>query len=145
MIFEESSVQDFLSEGTETQIGNQIIAEGIIMDAMQEAGVTALDEDVMLDLLQENLLSERNIIKFDKKTKRKHNANRAVIVIAKEKNDRDYKKLVKVYKMRKVLLARLQAKYGTKAKVRARQMEKSGSLSNAIAKIKKGSVKRRDL
>jgi hypothetical protein len=146
MLFNEESMYDMFSEGEETKEGNQIIAEAIIEDALLENGLVMLDEDIALDMLNEELLSERNIIKFDKKTKRKYNTNKAAVVIAKEKNDRDYKKLVKVYKMRKLLLGRIMKKYGTKAKIRARQMETNHGMATALSKIKgRASVQKVDI
>jgi len=144
-MFLNEDTNNLLSETTETKEGNQLIVEGIILDALAEAGLSYLDEDTAFELLKEDLLSEKNIIRFDKKTKRKHNTNRAVLVIAKEKNDRDFKKLVKVMKMRRILLNRLQNKYGSKAAIRAKQAEKTGTLSKIVAKIKKGSVRKKDL
>ena len=81
-----------------------------------------LSDDEAYELMSEGLLSERNIVKYDKQTKRKRLAGQAAILIAKEKNDPLYHKLKKVYKQRKMLKDAIQKKYGTKGALRAKQM-----------------------
>ena len=128
---------DLVNESaTETKLGDQIISEALIQDALAESNQTVLDEDVMAELLSEELLSERNILKWDKWAKRKYATNKSVLVIAKKKNDRDFKKLVTVMKMRRKLLDRLAQKYGNKAKIRARKMEQNHGIAKAISDIK---------
>jgi hypothetical protein len=136
-----SSLSNILTEGHEaTKEGDELIAEAIIQDAMTEAGTTTLSEDVIYELLNEEILNERNILKWDKKAKRKYATNKSVLVIAKEKNDPDYKKLKKVMKMRKKLLDRLFKKYGTQAKARAYKIENSHGMAKIVSMAKNGNV-----
>ncbi len=148
ILYRKEVIEMFLNEdldlnvfdsGCETKIGNQIITEAIIQDALLESNQTILDEDSMLSLLSEELLSERNILKWDKYAKRKHATNKAEIVLARENNDRDYKKLVTVYKLRAKLLARIHQKYGNKAKIRVRQQMSNKGVSKVVGNIAKKS------
>ena len=144
MIFLEDEITEsasmLLGEDTETKLGNQLIAEAIVQDALAESNQTILDEDILTELLSEELLSEKNILKWDKYAKRKYATNKSVLVIAKEKNDKDFKKLVKVMKMRRLLLNKLGKKYGNKAKLRARQQEQNHKLAGIISKLKNKNV-----
>ena len=143
---EDINTLDLMNEGTETRMGNQLIVEALLEDAMVDSGVTILDEDIQFDLLNEELLSEKSIIKFDKKAKRKHATNKAAVIIAKEHNDKDFKKLIKVYKMKNMLLGRIFKKYGNKAKIRVRENERNHGVAKAISKIKNNlSIAKRDM
>lgn len=147
MFFNEdmNSTDLMMSEGVETSLGNQLVTEAVIQDALNENQVI-LDEDSCLDLLSEELLSERNIIKFDKYAKRKHATNKTAVILAKENNDKNYKKLVLVYKMRKKLLAKIMTKYGNKAKIRVRENERNNKVSQTLAKIKdKAHIQKKDM
>ena len=95
-------------------------------------------------LIDKDLLSEKVIVKFDKKAKLNREEKLAVLTIAKEKKDRDFYKLVRVWKMRKLLLDKLNKKYGSQAKTRAKQMIKkqSSSRSTTGKKVAKRAAKK---
>jgi hypothetical protein len=79
----------------------------------------------------ESVLLERSIVRLDKKAKLENLYKTAIFTIAKEKNDRDFAKLVKVWKSERFLEAKLEKKYGRQAMQRAkeamRNKKKSGS------------------
>lgn len=109
----------------ETLEGDQLILEAILEDS----GVELSESDIH-ELISEQLLSERSIVRLDKKAKRAHAEKKAVIVLARENGDPLYKKLVTVYKMKKKLISRLVEKYGARAKSRVRK-----NMSNANKRV----------
>lgn len=115
--------------------GDQLITEALLEDY----GVT-LTEDEVLELVSEQLLSERSVVRLDKQAKRSLAEKKAVIVIAKEQNDPEYKKLVKVYKQKRDIINKLVDKYGSRAASRVRKNKQSaGSVLSKF--IKKGDSK----
>lgn len=111
--------------------GDQHINEAIL----EEAGVVLTDSEAY-DLISEQLLSERSIVRLDKFAKRSLAEKKAVIVLAREANDPLYRKLVTVYKMKKKLISKLVMKYGSRAKSRVRKNasnKKMGSLVKRTA------------
>ena len=132
-IFSEASIMgvlngDLLSEGAgiyqENPENDIILAESILEATLSSDELEALCENTSeLALLQdENILNEKSIIRFDKNAKLKRAESQAIIIIAREKKDRDLNKLLRVWKMRKILLERLRRKYYNAAKARAKQM-----------------------
>ena len=125
-------------EQSGTSEGDQLILEACI----QELGIE-LNESEMQELTDKSLLSERNIIKLDKLTKKGIAERRAILVIAKEKNDPVYKKLVMIYRMKKKAIDLLTKKYGNAARQRVRKNMSSfkkissanltSKVSNAVA------------
>lgn len=126
----------------EDPMNNIILAEAILTDALNPEELSQLcEDDSQLALLQdENFLSERSIIKFDKAAKLKRAEAQAAIIIAREKKDRDLNKLLRVWKMRRLLLDRIFKKYGNAAKQRAKQMVRK--MSNSRSPVAKTAAKR---
>lgn len=120
------------------------LAEAIFMNSLTPAELTALTEDTheMGILIEEGILSEKTIVKFDKKAKLERATQQAVLNIAREKKDRDFNKLIRVWKMRKALLEKLNKKYWTTAKQRGKQMvaktakSKSPTAKKVAARVK---------
>lgn len=71
--------------------------------------------------LSEGVLLERTIVRLDKKAKLSKARKMAVFMIAKEKNDPNFKKLLTVWKMERYLEAVLEKKYGNEATRRAKK------------------------
>lgn len=132
-----SDALDLEGFNTDTAEGDAIIEQAILEDALIDCNMKMLDENTMAELLSEELLSERNILKWDKKAKKKYAKNKAVLVIAREKNDRLFKKLITVMKMRRKLLNQLNDKYGTKADARVRQKMNNHNMAKAVSKVQK--------
>jgi hypothetical protein len=101
----------------ETVEGNQLIVEAILMENGIE--LTSSEE---VELMQENLLSERNIVKLDKYSRKNRLLTKSAIIIAKEANDPLFKKLAKVYMQKRTLRAAIEKKYATKAAARVRKI-----------------------
>lgn len=72
--------------------------------------------------LSEGILMERSIVRLDKKAKLNKAVKMAIFVVAKEKNDPNFKKLLTVWKMERYLEALLEKKYGNEARRRAKKM-----------------------
>lgn len=145
MLLNENEAYTLLESGRETKVGDQIINEAIIADALSAYGQT-LSEDSAVDLLSEELLSERNIVKLDKYSKRALAEKKAAIVLAKEANDPAYKKLQTVYKLKHKLIDHIMNKYGAKAKIRVKKNAKQSTIAKVVSEIKeKVHVKGRDL
>lgn len=140
-LFDKDSMVGFLNMNEDVGLiqespeNNILLAEAILSDALNSEELSALCEDsAQLAMLQdENLLSEKSIIKFDKAAKLKRAEAQACIIIAREKKDRDLNKLLRVWKMRKLLLDRLFKKYGNSAKQRAKLMVRNMSKSKSPA------------
>lgn len=103
---------------------NLILCEAIIFSELNSEELADLSENTkeLETMIGDNLISEKTIIKLDKKAKLSRAEQQAVLLIAKEKGDKDFFRLVRVWKMRKFLLNKLNKKYGGRAKSRARQM-----------------------
>lgn len=113
-----------------------LIVEAMLKEALGtgEELETFLSEEAHM-YVKMGLLSERSIVRLDKAAKLTKYESQAVLAIAKEKGDRDFKKLKTVYKMRKVLLDKLEKKYYNEAKRRAKDMmKKSKSMVGQTAK-----------
>lgn len=138
---ENATVGDLTVQDPENDV---LIAESLFTSNLSSEELAALCEDSsqMAQLVDEGILSEKSIVKFDKKAKLSRAESQAVLIIAREKKDRDFNKLIRVWKMRKFLLEKLTKKYGTQAKARAKQMVKNmgKSKSQTAKKVAKKSV-----
>ena len=76
------------------------------------------------DLINEGVLLERNIVKFDKKTRYNQLLKVAILKLAKENNDPLYKKFVLYKKKERFIENRFATIYGTKAAPLAKKMLK---------------------
>ena len=91
--------------------------------------------------VSEAFMTERTIVKFDKKARWSQLHKVAVLAIAKEKKDVMYKKLVTVWRIEKTLENRLTVKYGSQANARVRaylqraRQSKSNPIKKAAAKL----------
>lgn len=147
---ENTSNDDYLDEGMglyEEDPENDIaLSEAMFMSYLNADEIDELCENSaeLNYLIDKDLLSEKVIVKFDKKAKLSRAEAQAVLIIAKEKKDRDFYKLVRVWKMRKLLLEKLNKKYGSQAKTRAKQMIKkqSSSRSTTSKKVAKRAAKK---
>jgi sensor histidine kinase regulating citrate/malate metabolism len=87
------------------------------------------DSNATSDAVLEGVLLEKNIVRLDKKAKLQNAYKTAIFTVAKEDNDRDYKKLVTVWKMERALEAKLEKKYKNEGMKRAKEMLKKSKLS----------------
>lgn len=96
-----------------------------------------------VNAVREGVLLEKSIVRLDKKARYQNYYKAAIFTIAKEKGDRDMKKLMTLWKAERVLEAKLEKKYANEAKKRAKQAmaDAKKSKSNIIARIAKKSDK----
>lgn len=76
-----------------------------------------------------NILTERTIVRFDKKAKLSRSYATALFQVAKEKKDRMFKKLLTVWKMERFLEGHLHKKYGNEAMRRAKKAQQAAHKS----------------
>lgn len=134
---DDTSDEDISQEqlGEDKQLHNQKIFEGFLIDCVNSGKLTEASDRVIAEyvkegLLNEEMLSEKNVIKvkLDRATRTNIMLNRSILYIAKEKNDPDYKRLVKIWAMRRKIMAKLTAKYKSAAQARARKLVAQGAL-----------------
>lgn len=127
---------DALEEGTIYEENPEFdveLAEAVFMNTLTPEELSELSENSveMSRLVDEGLLSEKTIVKFDKKAKTERATQQAVLQIAREKKDRDFNKLIRVWKMRRALIEKLNKKYWSQAKARAKKMVNKAKTSKA--------------
>lgn len=131
MLFEKNG---FVSTSVETNVNDDaLIMEAAIMDVMTNDQIEmALENttDVNIAVNQE-IVQERTIVRLDKKAKKSKAEKMAVFTIAREKKDPDFKKLLTVWKLERFLEAKLEKKYGSKAKMRAKETLKNAAKSKS--------------
>jgi len=135
--------------------GRIVEEEAISNEAMAyiiEAAIADLpEEDISMFLeseteqsaaMEENVLLERTIVRLDKAAKLSKARKMAIFTIAKEKNDPDFKKLMKIWEMERFLEAKLEKKYGNEGSRRAKKSvakaanSKSKTVKKAVDKAK---------
>lgn len=96
--------------------------------------IESVDSDIAVN---EGFLTEKTIVKFDKNAKRAQLFEVAVAACAREHKDPLYKKLETVYKMERVIKAKLRKKYYSEAQRKVKEYLKraSKSKSNVIKRI----------
>lgn len=77
----------------------------------------------------EGVLMEKTIVRLDKKARLQSYYKAAIFTIAKENNDRDFKKLLTIWKTERALEAKLEKKYKNEAMKRAKQAMKDAKKS----------------
>ena len=121
---------------------NAIATPMLLADELDECDMKEFVESTDCDIaIAEGFLTERTIVKFDKNAKRAQLYEVAVRSIAQEKNDPLWRKLETVYKMERILKAKLRKKYHSQANAKVKEYlarakkSKSGILSRIAAKI----------
>lgn len=121
---------------------NSVATPMLISDELDETQMKEFVESVDSDIaIAEGFLTERTIVKFDKNAKRSQLYEVAVAAVAREKKDPLYRKLETVYKMERILKAKLRKKYHTQANAKVKEYlarakkSKSGLLARIASKI----------
>ena len=136
MIFDDNGL--IINEySNETEV-NALIVECAILDTFSSEEIESLTENTY-DLgkaINEDILVERSIVRLDKEAKKNKAYKMAIFQIAKEKGDRDFKKLLTIWKLERFLEGKLEKRYAAQAKQLAKQaMKKSkNSKSKAVGK-----------
>ena len=136
MIFDDNGliINEF---DNETEV-NALLVECAILDTFSNEEIEALTENTY-DLgkaINEDILVERSIVRLDKEAKKNKAYKMAIFQVAKEKGDRDFKKLLTLWKLERFIEAKLEKRYGAQAKQLAKQaMKKSkNTKSKAVGK-----------
>ena len=136
MIFDDNGliINEF---DNETEV-NALLVECAILDTFSNEEIEALTENTY-DLgkaINEDILVERSIVRLDKEAKKNKAYKMAIFQVAKEKKDRDFRKLLTLWKLERFIEAKLEKRYGAQAKQLAKQaMKKSkNSKSKAVGK-----------
>lgn len=114
----------------------------LLKSELTEEEMTEFVESADADIAEaEGFLTEKTIIKFDKNAKKAQLYEIAVASVAREKKDPLYKKLQTVYKMERIIKAKLRKKYHAPAQQKVKEYlarakkSKSSVLSKIINKI----------
>lgn len=121
---------------------NSVATPMLISDELDEDEIKEFVESVDSDIaVAEGFLTERTIVRFDKNAKKAQLYEVAVAAVAREKKDPLYRKLETVYRMERILKAKLRKKYHTQANAKVKEYlsrakkSKSGILSRIANKI----------
>lgn len=114
---------------------NNVLTEASLLETADSLNSAILVEVMgQLELTEYDLLTEKNIVKYDKITKFKRLEGKAAILIAKEKHDPLYEKLVKFRRMYMGIKALIRKKYASGAIARAKIAQRTGQLVDPKAK-----------
>ena len=122
----------------ETEV-NALIIECAILDTFSNEEIESLTENTY-DLgkaINEDILVERSIVRLDKEAKKNKAYKMAIFQIAKEKGDRDFKKLMTLWKLERFIEEKLTKRYFAPAKAKAKEAMKKAknTKSKVVAKI----------
>lgn len=127
------------AEDAEVDAALDAIAPTILLqDELSDEEKVEFVESAEMDILEEEgLINERTIIKFDKNAKKAQLYEVAWMTIARSKKDKDMRKLDMLYKMERVLKAKLRKRYHQLAikKVKEWMGKKAKSKSGLIRRI----------
>ena len=136
MIFDDNGliINEF---DNETEV-NALIIECALLDTFSNEEIESLTENTY-DLgkaVNEDILVERSIVRLDKEAKKNKAYKMAIFQIAKEKGDRDFKKLLTLWKLERFIEKKLEKRYAAQANQLAKQaMKKSkNTKSKAVGK-----------
>lgn len=122
---------------------SSMVIECALMDTFSNEEINDLLENNMYDLdkaCNEGVLCERTIVRLDKRAKKTKAEKMAEFQIAKEKNDRDFKKLLTIWKLERFLEEKIHKRYGAQAKTLAKKKLKEAKNTKSKA-VKKASEK----
>lgn len=100
-----------------------IIMEAALYDAMSVEEIQAiLESGVEANLaLNDEIVTERTIVRLDRKAQISQAKQASIFTIARERNDPDMKRLLTIWRMERRLEAKLEKKYGNEAERRAKK------------------------
>ena len=117
----------YISESAMSDLVATIIQE----NATQHELLEILEEGAFVDVLM-----ERSIVRLDKQAKKDRAYELAKLQLAKEDNSRDWKKLVTLWKMEKLIKNKFDKIYGARAlRIAAKAAQKAKSTNSPKAKI----------
>lgn len=143
MIFDKNGlVIDELDNETQAAA---LIVECAILDTYSNEELESIVENTydIGKAVNEEYLEERTIVRLDKVAKRNKAEKMAVFQIAKQKKDRDFKKLLTIWKLERFLEAKLEKRYAAQAKTLAKKTLKNAAQSKS--KVVSKAVKKANL
>ena len=133
MIFDKEGLE-IHEYDNDTEVSSMIV-ECAILDAFSTEEIESLTENTY-DLgkaVNEDVLIERSIVRLDKQAKKNKAFKMAIFQIAKEKGDRDFKKLMTVWKLERFLEGKLEKRYFAEAKQLAKETLKKAKMTKSKA------------
>ena len=136
MIFDKDGLLiDEYDNGTEA---SAMIIECALLDEFSNEEIETLTENTY-DLgkaINEDILVERSIVRLDKEAKKNRAYKMAIFQVAKEKGDRDFKKLLTLWKLERFIEQKLEKRYFAQAKQKAKEAMKKAKMtkSKVVAK-----------
>lgn len=117
----------------------QVAIEDVAVEEATETLVSADSEDFILEgaTPDDAVVMEKTIVRMDKAAKKQRAYKLAILQCAKEDDNKDYKKLETLWQMEKYLMRRLEKKYASRARSRAKQASKKANGPGIISKAKK--------
>lgn len=142
MIFDKQGM--LVNEFDNQQEVEALVMESIMLDFYSSEELeTILENSYDINrAVNEELLLERSIVRLDKAAKKKKAEKMAIFQVAKQKGDRDFKKLMTLWKLERFIEAKLTKRYAAQAKTLAKETmkkaakTKSKSLGGAVSKAK---------
>ena len=118
---------------------HSLIMEGAMLDTMDNTDISMFLEnyDEVNAAISEEVVTEKTIVRLDKKAKLSKAHKAAIFAIAKERKDKLFNKLVWCWKLERFIEAKLEKKYGNEAMRRAKKAmaDSKNSKSNVIKKV----------
>lgn len=134
-IVEESTEPEFVSEQDMSNLMAIVLEETCTDEELEE-----LKEAFTNGVIQFTPVEERSIVKLDKKAKKEKAYRLALYQVAKENNDKNYEKLVTLWKAEKILEQKIERRWHTKAQARMKEMIKQSSQSKSPTVKKSGDI-----
>lgn len=134
----------FLQEGLESAMSmrtdgindEEFITLSIIQEEFDSIGLSEEErEELLEDFVKEGFLSEKVIVKLDKKSQISQATTKAAIALARQNNDPLYKLLIKAYSLKKKAIENIKKKYATKAGKVAKDKKKALATSKTGKKV----------
>lgn len=131
MIFDDNGliINEF---DNETEV-SALIVECAILDTFSSDELESLTENTY-DLgkaINEDILVERSIVRLDKEARKNRAYKMAIFQTAKEKGDRDFKKLLTLWKLERFLEGKLEKRYAAQAKQLAKNALKKAKTTKS--------------
>mgnify|MGYP003290437163 CR=1 FL=1 len=133
MIFDKDGL--VINEYDSVTENTALIIECAILDTFSSEEIESLTENTY-DLgkaVNEDILVERSIVRLDKEAKKNRAQKMAIFQIAKEKGDRDFKKLLTLWKLERFIEKKLEKRYSAQAKQLAKEALKKSKMSKSKA------------
>ena len=124
MIFDDKGLE--INEYDNDAEVSSLIIECAILDAFSNEEIESVTENTY-DLgkaVNEDILVERSIVRLDKEAKKSRAYKMAIFQVAKERKDKDFKKLITLWKLERFIEDKLEKRYAAQAKQLAKESMK---------------------